>query len=99
MAIREFEPASASISRDEPATAPLFNSSGLARTSGRPRTRVSRLLSGVLAGLLAAAAVLAAGYWCYRQIQPTSLFMPASEGAERAAIPAAPAGGASERQR
>jgi hypothetical protein len=46
----------------------------LDRTSRPPMTRVSRLLAWVLAGLLAAAAVLGAGYWGYRQMQPTPLF-------------------------
>jgi hypothetical protein len=97
MTIREFEPASASTSHDEPAAAPMFNNSVLARTSRPPMTRVSRLLTWVLAGLFAAAAVFAAAYWGYRQVQPRPLFTPASASTEPAAVPAASAGGASGR--
>jgi hypothetical protein len=98
MTIRGFESASAGTGHDEPAAAPLFSNSVLARTSRPPMTRVSRLLTWVLAGLLAAAAILAAGYWGYRQMQPTPLFTPASASAEHIAAPAATPGGASERQ-
>jgi len=95
MTIREFEPASASTSYDEPATAPLFNNSVLARTSRPPMTPVSRLLTWVFVGLVLAAAMLAAGYWGYRQMQPRPLFTPASASAAPAAAPAAAANGAS----
>ena len=98
MTIREFEPASASTSYDEPPTAPLFNNSVLARTSRPPMTPVSRLLTWVFVGLVLAAAMLAAGYWGYRQMQPRPLFAPSRASAERAAFPPASAGGASGRR-
>ena len=98
MTIRELESASASTSHDQPATAPLFNNSVLARTSRPPMTPVSRWLAWVFAGLLAAAAVLAAGYWGSRQMQPSPLFTPASASAEHAAAPPAGLGGAPEPQ-
>jgi hypothetical protein len=85
MTIRDFDSASASMSHDEPAAAPLFNNSVLARTSKPPMTRVSWLLTWVLVALLAVATILAAGYWGYRQAQPTPLFTPASASAEHAA--------------
>jgi hypothetical protein len=97
MTIREFEPASASRGHDAPPTTPLFNNSVLARTSRPPMTRVSRLLTWVLIGLLAAAAVLAAGYWGHRQTRPRPLFTSASASVDRAAGPAAAAGGAPAR--
>jgi len=98
MTIREFEPASPSRDHDEPAAAPLFNNSVLARTPRPPTTRVTRLLAWVLAGLVVAAAVLAAGYGGYRQMQPRPLFTPASASAEHALVPTATAGGASGRR-
>jgi hypothetical protein len=99
MTIRQFEPTSSSGSHDEPAGAPLFNNPVLARTSRPPTTRVSRLLTWVLIGLLAAAAILAAGYWGYRQMQPSPLFAPVSASAEQAATPPqASANGAPERR-
>jgi hypothetical protein len=61
-------------------------------------TRVSLLLTWVLTGLLAAAVVLCAGYWGYRQMQPRPLFAPSSASAERAPFPPASAGGASGRR-
>jgi len=48
-------------------------------------TTVGRLLVWVLAGVLAAAAILAAGYWGFRQLQPRPLFTPPT-----ASEPAAP---------
>jgi hypothetical protein len=92
MTIRGFEPASANTSPGEPATAPLFNNPVLARASRPPMTRVSRSLAWILAGLLAAAAALAVAYSGYRQMQPRPLFTPASQSAERAALPARTAG-------
>jgi hypothetical protein len=99
MTVREFETASASTSHDKPSATPLFDNSVLARTSRPPMTRVTRLLAWVLAGLVVAAAALAAGYWGYRQIQPRPLFTPATAIAEHAAVPPANSGGAPERQR
>jgi hypothetical protein len=45
-------------------------------------TPVSRLLTWVFVGLVLAAAMLAAGYWGYRQMQPRPLFTPASASGE-----------------
>jgi hypothetical protein len=98
MTIRQFEPTSASKSHDERVAAPMFNNSVLARTSKPSMTRVSRLLTWVLIGLLLAAAVLAAGYWGYQQVQPDPLFAPASTSAEKAPHPSANAGGAPGRR-
>jgi hypothetical protein len=86
MTIREFESASANARHDEPAAAPLLNNSVLARISRPPMTRVSWLLTWVLVALLALATVLAAGYWSYRQMQPSPLFTPANASAEHAAV-------------
>lgn len=95
MTIRKFAPVPARTSHGEPATAPLFNNAVLARTSRPPMTKISSLFAWVLAGLLAAAAVLAVGYWSYRQMQPRPLFTPASASAAHGPAPAAPASGAS----
>ena len=92
MTIREFEPTSASTSHNKPTSDPLLNNSVLARTSKPSMTRVSRWLTWVLAGLLAAAALLAAGYWGYQQAQPSPLFAPASASAGQATSSADAAG-------
>ena len=92
MTVREFQPTSTRGSHDEPATAALLNNSVLARTSKPSMTRFSRLLTWILLGLLAAAAVLSAGYWAYRQMQPSPLFAPASASAGQATSSADAAG-------
>jgi hypothetical protein len=96
MAIHDLEPASASPGHDEAAAVPMLSNSVLARTYRPPGA--NRLLTGFLAGLFAAAAVIATGYWAYRQVQPGPLFAPASASPEYTAVPAATAGGAPERQ-
>jgi len=61
-------------------------------------TTVGRWLVWGLAGLLAAAALLAAAYWGFRQLQPRPLFTPATTS-EPIAAQGASLGGAPERQR
>lgn len=87
MTLREFYSSSATPSRADPRPAPLFDNSVLARTSSPRMTPVSRWLAWILAALVAAAIILAAGYWGYRQVQPRPLFTPAA-ASERADIPA-----------
>jgi hypothetical protein len=59
-------------------------------------TTVGRWLVRVLAGALAAAALLAAAYWGFRQLQPRPLFTPATTS-EPIAAQGATTGGAQQR--
>jgi hypothetical protein len=63
---------------DEPSAGPMIRNSVLARTSRPPRMRVSPWLAWIFLALAFAVGVAAVGYWSYRLMQPTSLYLPTS---------------------